>query len=258
MTTGDVSVREQSEAQRKHLRYVKRRVLWVLIAYGLGTSLAWYYYPQLITLFLAPADGLLSATGRPIFTGPSDMFMIKVSLSMKGGMVLALPVLVYHIARFVSPVLNRQQRRYTIIILPTALLSYLVGASFSYIVVLPVSIKFLLSFSAGVADPMIHIREYLDLVLALLLWLGVVFEMPIIMFLLARLRLVSHQRFLYLSRYSVAFAFIIGALITPTFDIATQTLVAVPLLVLYHIGIVLAWLARPRRARVRTPEEARR
>lgn len=246
MTNGRVAVLPISASARRHFRGVKRRLLWVLIAYGLGASLTWYFYPHLLAFLLRPAGDLLSATGRPIFTRPTDMFTLKVGMAMKGGLVIALPILVYHIARFVSPVLSWQQRRYVIILLPAALLAYMAGAAFAYYVLIPVSMKFLLSFGAGIADPMIHIAEYINLVLALLLWLGVVFELPIVMFLLAKLRLVSHRRFNHMRRYSIPAAFILGALITPTIDMVTQTMVAVPLILLYELGILLAWLARPK------------
>lgn len=246
------------------IREVKRRLLWifvdpgakrrifiVLVAFGLGASLSWYYHQKVMAFLLLPAAGHLSATGRPVFTAPADMFGVKVQLAVRSGIVVAFPVLAYHIARFVSPLLNTKQNRFIALFLPAGFMSYLIGASFAYFILLPTGLKYLLGFSAGVADPMIRITDYLALVYAMLFWLGIVFELPIAMFLLARFRIVSHQRFRKLRRYVPAAAFFLGAVITPTSDLINWALVTVPILLLFEVGAFLAWLARPKQRTVR-------
>lgn len=225
---------------------VKRRIFLVLVAFGLGASLSWYYYPDVMAFLLAPAGGKLSATGRPVFTAPADMFGVKVQLAVRAGIVIALPVLAYQVARFFSPLLNAKQNRFIALFLPAGFVSYLIGAAFAYFVLLPAGLKYLLSFSTGVADPMIRITDYMTLVYTMLFWLGLVFELPLAMFLLAKLRLVSHQRFKKLRRYVPAAAFFLAAIITPTSDMVNWALVAVPIILLFEAGVLLAWLARPR------------
>ena len=218
----------------------------MLACWGLGASLTWWFRKTVILWLLAPAQGQLSETGQPIFTGPTEMFTITLRLTVVGGIVVALPVLAYHIARFLSPILNRRQRRFVAIFLPAAFVCYLAGAAFAYFVLLPTGLGFLLRFGTDIAIPMIRISEYMDLALAMLFWLGVVFELPLAMFLLAKLRIVSYQRWKKLRRYVPLAAWTLGMVLTPTVDLLNQTLVAVPIIILYETGLFLSWLARPR------------
>ena len=225
---------------------MRRRLLWVFVALGVGASLTWVYRTEIFLWLLAPADGQLSGTGQPIFTGPTEMFSLTVSLAMKGGIVAALPVLAYNVYRLFSPLLDKQQRRTIVLFLALGLVFYLGGAAFAYWVLLPTGLRFLLHFGTDIATPMIRITEYMEVALAMIFWLGVVFELPIVMLLLAKLRVVSYQGFKKVRRYVPVMAFILSAIITPTFDVVNQTLVAVPLIALFEVGVFLAWLARPK------------
>ena len=228
---------------RKHLRGVKRRLLYVFLAFGIGASLTWYFRTVVMLWLLAPAREQLSPTGQPIFTSPTEMFSLTIGLAIKGGLVVGFPVLTYHVARFLSPLLSKRQRHFLVLFLPASLLCYLAGIAFAYFVLLPTGLQFLLHFGTEVAVPMIRISEYMTLVFAMLFWLGVVFELPLIMMMLVKLRIVSYQQLKRLRRYVPAMAFILSAIITPTFDIINQTLVAVPIILLYEVGLVLSWLA---------------
>ena len=128
---------------------------------------------------------------------------------------------------------------------------YLGGAAFAYFVMLPVGLKFLLHWGEGIAVPLISITEYMALVTAMLFWLGMVFELPPIMFLLTKLRLVRYEQFRRFSRNVPVAALILGALLTPTFDVVNQTLVAFPIILLYEVGLFLSRLARPRERKQR-------
>ena len=119
----------------------------------------------------------------------------------------------------------------------------MLGAAFAYFVMLPTGLKFLLNFGTGVAVPLIVLSEYIDLLTAMIFWLGVVFELPIAMFLLAKMRIVSYLRLRGLRKFVPVAAFILSAIITPTFDIVNQTLLALPIIVLYELGLFLSWVA---------------
>ena len=229
----------------QQLRGVKWRLLWVFAALGIGASLAFYYRREIFHLLLAPADGQLSPSGMPVFIAPTEMFSVTIDLVMKGGFVAAFPVAVYHLYRFSSPMMGSRPRRLLRTYLTLGAALYLGGTAFAYFIMLPTGLRFLLHFGTDIATPLIRISEYLTLVLAMLFWLGVLFELPLVMMLLAHIRLVSHRQFRKFRRYVPLTAFIMGALITPTMDFVNQTLVAVPLMLLYEFGIFLAWLVRP-------------
>jgi sec-independent protein translocase protein TatC len=171
------------------------------------------------------------------------MLGATIGLAMKGGMAAALPVAVFSIFGLVRPLLKPKQRRFIWLFLPAILLSYLVGAAFAYFVMLPAGMRFLLNFGTNVAVPMITITAYMKIVTALIFWLGLVFQIPLVMFGLAKLKLVPRRRFVRFRKYMPVAALFLSAIITPTFDVVNQTLVAVPIIVLFEVGLFLAWLA---------------
>jgi len=231
---------------RRFARRVRFGLLGTLLAFGAGAGLTWYFRVTIFNWLIAPADGMLSPhEGLPIYTSPTEILGVTISLALKGGVVAALPVLVLTIFYLVSPLISRHERRVVALFLPLILLSFLAGASFAYFVMLPVGIAFLLHFGEGVAVPTIRISEYLGLVLTMIFWLGVIFELPLLMFLFAKLRVISYQRFKRLRKFVPPAAIILSAIITPTMDIVNQLMVAVPIVVLYEVGLMLAWLSQP-------------
>ena len=169
------------------------------------------------------------------------MVAVTVRVSILGGLVLAFPVVLYEAIMFVAPGLTKRERRFLLAFMPGVVLSFIGGVAFGYFVLIPPAVNFLLSWGSDLATPMIRIGNYVSIMVTLLFWLGVVFETPVVMFLLAKLGIVSWRQFARWRRYWILVSFILGALITPTFDPVNQALVAVPLIVLYELGI---WLSR--------------
>ena len=225
---------------------MKRRLLWVLVSFGIGASLTWYFHTAIFLLLLAPAGEQLSPTGQPIFTGPTEMFSLTVNLTLKGGLITAFHVLAYNVYSLFRPLIDKQKRRTLLLFMWLILFFYLAGTAFAYFVLLPNGLRFLLQFGTDIAVPMIRITEYMELAMAMLFWLGIVFEIPVVMLLLAKLELVSHSQFKKVRRYVPIAALILGAIITPTFDPVNQALVAVPMILLFEVGLFLVWLARPK------------
>ena len=224
-------------------RRIRFRILWTIGAFGAGASTTWYFREVIFGWLLAPANGKLSPYGLPIFTSPVEMLGMAISLAMKGGLVVAVPVLVFSIFGLVSPLLDPRRRRFILLFLPVIFLCYLGGAAFAYFVMLPTGLRFLLHFGTNIAIPFISITAYMSIVTAMLFWLGIVFEIPLVMFMLAKLRLVSRRRLARFRKYVPFAAFFLGAIITPTFDAVNQTMVAVPIIALYEVGLFLAWMA---------------
>ncbi len=192
-------------------------------------------------MLFAPAKGDLSPYGGlPVYTGPAEMMGATIHLAMMGGVVVAFPVATISVYQLVSPLLGRRRRRIVLLFLPALFVCYLGGVAFAYFVMLPVGMTFLLHFGTGIAVPLISITEYMSLVTALLFWLGVVFELPLVMFLLTKLRLVRFEQFRRVNRYVPGAAFILSAILTPTFDVVNSTMVAVPIILLYEAGLFLA------------------
>ena len=234
-------MRDRTRPLAGHLRELRWRLLVVVLAAIAGAIVCAVFFRPLIEILERPAAGYLSDSGGPIFTEVTEVLGVTVKVALLGGMVLATPVLVYEAMMFVAPGLTGRERRYIILLIPGALLCFAGGVAFAYFLLLPPMLFFLLHFGEGVATPAIRISAYINLIVTLLSWMGAVFETPLIMFTLARMGLVSWRTLARGRRIAVVMSFLLGAIITPTFDPVNQALVALPLIVLYEAGI---WLAR--------------
>jgi len=228
-------------------RRIRIRLFWILLTFGAGAGGTWYYREAVFGLLLAPAGGNLSPFegNLPIFTSPTSMMGATIQLAIRGGVLTALPVVVVSVYTLFSSLVPPQQRRFLVIFLPATVVCFLLGAAFAYFVLLPTGLQFLLNFGTGVAVPVIVLDEYISLLTAMVFWLGVVFELPITMYLLAKMQIISYLRLRGLRKYVPVAAFVLSAIITPTFDVFNQTLLAVPIIVLYEVGLFLSWVAWP-------------
>ena len=235
----------------QHLGELRRRVIICVVALIAGSALGFAFFRQIIDLLLRPARDLdAGANGQLIFIEVTELLTTSIKVSFFAGFILAFPVVLYQVIRFIAPGLTRREQRYLLGFLPGAMLAFASGVAFGYFVLTPPALHFLLTFGDDVATPMIRISNIVNLMIRLLFWMGIAFETPLVMYLLAQLGIVTARSLSRFRRYWVVVAFILGAIITPTVDPVNQALVAVPLLVLYELGILLAKLAgRGRRSR---------
>lgn len=176
-----------------------------------------------------------------IYTKPTEMLGIYMKVSLYGGLALALPFILYQLLMFVSPALTRREKKYVYVLLPAVFFCFLGGVLFAFFVLIPPSLNFLLSFGSDIARPLISIDSYISLLVTLLFWVGVTFELPMVMAFLSRIGIINPKRITRFRKYAFVGAFVLGAAITPTFDPINQTLVAGPIILLYEIGY---WLSR--------------
>ena len=240
--------RANRDAFQRFGKRIRLRLVWAFIAFGIGASSTWFYRESIFLFLLAPAEGSLSPFGgAPVFTGPTAMMGATISLALRGGALAAVPITVVGVYTLIRPVLPDAHHRLILQFFAATLACFLTGGAFAYFVMLPASLGFLLNFGGDVAIPLITINEYLDLMMAMMFWLGVVFEIPVAMYLLAKTSIVSYKRMNNLRKFVPVSAFILSAIITPTFDAFNQTLVAVPIILLYELGLFVAWFAHPDR-----------
>ena len=244
-------MREQTIMQ--HLAELRRRVLICVVAVIIGSAVAFAFFEQLIELLVRPARDLnLDDGGQLVFTEVTELLTTAVKVSFVAGLVLAMPIVLYQVVMFVAPGLTGRERRYLFGFMPGAMLAFVSGVAFGYFVLTPPALHFLLTFGGDVAVPLIRVSNIINLMIRLLFWMGVAFETPLVMYLLAQLGIVSARGLARFRRYWVVVAFILGAIITPTFDPVNQGLVAIPLLVLYELGILLARFAGRGRQKAET------
>lgn len=240
--------REQTIIQ--HLSELRRRVVISVLALLAGSAISFAFFRQLIELLVRPARDLNTGVGgQLVFTEVTELLTTSIKISFVAGFIIAFPIILYHVVMFVAPGLTSRERRHLLGFLPGAMLAFATGVAFGYFVLTPPALHFLLTFGGDVAVPMIRVSNIINLMIRLLFWMGIVFETPLVMYLLAQLGIVDARKLARFRRYWVVVAFILGAIITPTFDPVNQALVALPLLALYELGILLARLAgRSRRS----------
>ena len=233
----------------EHFRELRTRLLVCVVALLIGAAVAFYFYLEIFEFLIRPAREVAGDDGfRPIYTEVTELLGVTVRVSLLGGFVLALPVILYNAIRFVAPGLTPRERRILFSFLPAALLAFVGGMAFGYFVMIPPALKFLLTFGGDVAEPLIRISNLISIMLRLLFWLGISFETPLVMYVLAILGIVRASGFARFRRLWLVASFVIAAAITPTIDPINQAIVAGPLIILYELGILLARFAGRRRS----------
>jgi sec-independent protein translocase protein TatC len=225
-----------------HLEELRTRLVRALLAAAAGFGIAYLWATELVELLVAP----LAAQGMQvdvIGTGVTDAFFTKLKVSAIAGVFLASPIIFYQAWRFVSPGLYASEKRVAVPFSAAATIFFLAGAAFCYAVVFPVAFRFFIEqFATIELAPQIRISEYLTFASRMLLAFGVTFELPVVSFFLARIGVITHRTLLDGVRYAVVAIFVVAAVLTPGPDIASQMLMAAPLLALYALSIGVAWL----------------
>ncbi len=231
-----------------HLGELRKRLLRAIIALLITTAISFPFAEYIFSFLTAPAQD-----ASLIFIEMTEMIGTYMKVSLASGIVLAMPYLVYQLLMFVSPALTRREKKYIYIILPWITLMFAGGVAFGYFILIPPAVHFLMTFGSEIATPTIKIGNYVSIIARLLVSVGAVFETPVIILFLARLGIVTPKTLASKRRHAVVIAFILAAIITPTFDPVNQSLVAFPLIALYEMSIWLAKLVQRRETRQVTP-----
>lgn len=222
----------------EHLIELRDRLIKCAIALAITMVLSFSITGFIFDALKAPVADL-----RLIRTGVAEMLVTYMKVALIGGIVLSTPVWMYQLIMFVAPGLTRQEKRYLFAALPGVLASFVIGVAFGYMVLLPPALTFMVHFGEEIAEPYIRVGDYVSTVVTLLFWIGVIFEVPLVIFILARVGVVTPALLKKNRKYAIVGAFAIAAVITPTWDPVNQTLVAVPMIVLYELGVLLSHMA---------------
>jgi len=248
----------------EHLEELRRRLLRVLVAVAVAAAVCFYFSKQLVALVLLPGGGAF------IYVKPAEAFTVYLAVSALAGLVLASPYVFFQLWRFVAPGLLPRERRYALPFILATTLCFATGVVFGYFLLFP-AMRFFRSFEAAALVPHLSfggyefppaevlqrvktpslsarwtIGAYASLALRLVLATGLIFESPVVIYFLARLGIVSPRTLTSKWRHVVVGIFIVAAVLTPGPDMFTQTLLAIPLVLLYLVSIVVAWFAYPK------------
>jgi sec-independent protein translocase protein TatC len=225
----------------EHLGELRTRLIRALAATAVGFALAYGWAAELVAFLVRPlvAQGLAVDV---IGTGVTDAFFTKLKVSAIAGIFIASPVIFFQAWRFVAPGLYAREKRIALPFSVAATCFFVAGAAFCYELVFPVAFRFFLEQFASIAlGPQIRISEYLTFASRMLLAFGVTFELPVASFFLARVGIITHRTLIDSARYAVVVIFVVAAVLTPGPDVASQLLMAAPLLALYVLSIGVAW-----------------
>lgn len=235
---------------RSHLQELRSRLLKSAIVLAITTVISFFFAKYIFYALESVAEGI-----DLIYIEMTEMISTYFKVSFVCGLVLSLPFFVYQLVMFLRPGLSATERKYLNLLLPGVLLSFAVGVVFGYFVLVPPAAKFLITFGSDIATPQIRVGNYISLMVRLLFAIGLCFEIPLLIFFLSKLHIVTPEKLSKYRKFAVVGAFVLAAIITPTFDPINQSIVAVPLIILYEVGILLAKLAR-RREKMPVPTES--
>lgn len=227
-----------------HLEELRWRLIRALIAVAVGFAAAYGFAEQLFVFLTHPLLAYEAGPVELIGTGVTEAFFTKLKVALIAGIFLASPVIFYQLWQFVVPGLYESEKKFARPFVFCATLFFVSGAAFCYQVVFPVGYAFFVEQYATIGvQPAIRISEYLSFSARMLLAFGVTFELPVVTFFLSRVGLVTHRTMLAYFRYAILLIFILAAVLTPGPDIASQLLMAGPLLLLYilSIGVAYVW-----------------
>jgi len=219
-----------------HLLELRKRLIRVVIAVAVAALISFIFYDWIFYILILPAEGI-----ELIYIEMTEMIGTIMRVCLASGLLLSMPFIIYEGVMYLSPALTRKERKYVYIILPWITLMFLGGVVFGYFVLVPPATKFLITFGSDIATPQIKIGNYITIITRLLLAIGLVFELPVLTTFLSRIGVIKPKWLASKRKIAIIFAFILAAMITPTFDPINQSLVAVPLIVLYEMSI---WLSK--------------
>jgi sec-independent protein translocase protein TatC len=231
----------------QHLDELRRRIIYSSLYVVAGLGVCWGFHERIFAIMQKPIMSALAShrlDQKLVYLNPTDPFNMYLKISFLAGIFVASPFVLYQVWAFIAPGLYRNERRYVMPFMFSTVGLFLAGGYFGYKMVYPTALDFLIAFS-GQFTPMITISEYTNLFLTIIGGLGIVFEMPILVFFLALMGILSAGWMWRNFRYSILVIFIIAAIITPTTDIMNMCIFAAPMIVLYLASIGVAWFVHP-------------
>lgn len=227
---------EEGQSILEHINELRIRLTWAVVALVIGTVISFVFTEPLLEFLIAPYGDMVQAIS------PTEPIETYFKVALVSGAVLAMPFMLYQIWLFISPALEKNERRFVYIFIPAAFLLFLTGIVFTWTVLLPAAVSFLSTFMPDVFAVEWTAREYISFTTTFIFWLGVSFEMPLIIYLVARAGLITAQTLREQWRMAVVGVAVIAAAVTPSIDPVTMLLTMVPLLILYVLSILLAML----------------
>ena len=230
----------------EHLDELRQRLIKALLAVLVGFLVAIVFIDPIFDFVMAPLQAILPAGGKLIYTEPTEAFMLYMKMAALVGLMIALPVVLWQVWAFIAPGLYAHEKRFAIPFVMMSTAFFIGGALFSHYVVFPAMWRFFASFSTETVEFAPRIEPVFSLYVRMALGMGAVFEMPTLVMFLARVGMVTPRFLIRNVKYAILVIFVIAALVTPSPDVVSQFLLALPMMVLYVFSIFVAWVFQKR------------
>ena len=229
-----------------HLEELRKRLVVCAIGVGAGFVIAYIFAERLFQLLVAPLKAVMPEGDQLIFTNLPEMFFAYIKVAFIAGIMAASPLIFYQLWMFIAPGLYRKEKKMAIPFVISSTILFVGGALFGYFVVFPFGFKFFIGFSNEYVKALPSVKQYFSFSMKLLFAFGVVFELPVIIFFLSKMGIVTPQFLRQKRKYAILLTFALAAILTPP-DVITQCMMAGPLIVLYEIGILVSRIAQKKK-----------
>jgi sec-independent protein translocase protein TatC len=231
----------------EHLEELRSRLIRSAVAIAVGFCVGWYFSPQIYNFIAAPALTELPEGTRLAYTGISDPFLLYAKIALITGLFLASPYVLWQLWMFVSPGLYRKEKKWVIPFVTATTLFFFVGGAFGYYILVPLTCSYFISLGKEAGfQPVITVRELFSFELQMIMASGGVFEMPVLIFFLTRIGVVTHSFLWHYFGHAMFIIWLIAAWVTPSPDAFSMIVVGTPMTILYFISIGVSWLFRLR------------
>jgi len=229
-----------------HLEELRKRLVVCAIGVGAGFVIAYIFAERLFQLLVAPLKAVMPEGDQMIFTNLPEMFFAYIKVAFIASIMAASPLIFYQLWMFIAPGLYRKEKKMAIPFVISSTILFVGGALFGYFVVFPFGFKFFIGFSNEYVKALPSVKQYFSFSMKLLFAFGVVFELPVIIFFLSKMGIVTPQFLSQKRKYAILLTFALAAILTPP-DVITQCMMAGPLIVLYEIGILVSRIAQKKK-----------
>lgn len=238
-----------------HLEELRKRLIACAIAIGAGFAISYFFAEELFQILIAPLKAVLPEGDRLIFTALPEMFFTYLKVAFISGIMLVAPYIFYQLWLFIAPGLYKTEKKYVIPFVIISTLLFVGGALFGYFVVFPFGFKFFISFTNEYVKALPSVKQYFGFAVKLLFAFGIVFELPVVIFFLTKMGVVTPALLRKNRKYAILMTFIVAAILTPP-DVITQCMMAGPLIILYEIGILVSMTAWKKKQEKKEQEES--
>jgi len=222
-----------------HLEELRKRLIVCAIAIGIGFVISYIFSKQLFSFLIMPLTRVLPADSHLIFTSLPEMFIAYIKVALIAGIILAMPIIFYELWMFLAPALYQREKRYVIPFVLFSTILFVVGSLFGYLIVFPYGFKFFISFATEEIQALPSVKQYFSFAIRLLLAFGLVFELPVVVFFMTKIGLITPDSMIRFRKFAILCSFILAAILTPP-DVATQIMMALPIIILYEVSIIIS------------------